>query len=210
MNTLFAGILRRPITNRERIAYGILFILVLFGLRFLTPYFRSEVPEEHSAVPGFRIDDPVRSGLPQAVLHAETVLAFDPTVVQAVRGETFTLTATVDTAVNQISGAELYVDFDPTKLSLEQISAAADFSLVLQEPDIDNVKGGGSIALGVPLEQPTTTGNHSVAIFRFRALQPEATAEVMFSERSLVAADDEPGNVIRERGGARVEMARGK
>ena len=198
MKTTFASMLRRPVSQKERIAWFILFLIVVVGVRYFAPHFRPVTPVEAPIMPGLRIEDAAVSGLPQPVLHAESTLSFDPAEVQTNIGKTFTLTAAVDSAANQVSGAELYVHFDATKLKLVSIAASPVFSLSLQSPVIDNRQGTGSIALGVPLDQPAVVGRQAIATFSFRALAPAASTEVTFSERAIVAADDEPGSVIRE------------
>jgi hypothetical protein len=206
MKTTFASPLRRPLSQKERIAWIILFLIVVVGVRYFAPHFRPATPVEAPIMPGLRIEDAVVSGLPQSVLHAETTLSFDPAEVQTNIGKAFTLKAAVDTTTNHVSGAELYVHFDPTKLKLVSIAASPVFSLSLQSPVIDNRQGTGSIAIGVPLEQSAVVGRQVIATFNFRALALASNTEVTFSERTIVAADDEPGSVVRERRAARVSI----
>ncbi len=207
MQTVFAALFRRPITQKERVAWLALFFILVVGVRYFAPQFRPMPSPETSVKPGLQIVDDAVTGLPQSVLHAESVLSFDPIETRIVSGETITVTAIVETGANQVSGAELSVRFDPKSLKLERITAAPAFSLSLQPAAIDNQQGTGSIALGVPLEQSAVNGRQSIAVFTFRAVGPVASTEVAFSEKTLLAADDEPGNVIRERQAARVSIA---
>lgn len=198
---------RRPVTQKERVIWFVLFVMVMIGLRYFAPHFRPVTPSEAPIKSGFQIVDDIKTGLPQPVLHAESVLSFEPSESKVRPGQTFTLQAVVDTTMNKISGAELSVSFDQALLKLERITASPVFSLDLQPPAIDNRQGMGSIALGIPLEKPTVSGRQSIAVFTFRALVAVGNTEVTFAEKTLLAADNEPGNVIRERQAARVSIA---
>jgi hypothetical protein len=136
--------------------------------------------------------------------NAASTLFFDPVELVINKGKSFTLTAKIDPGMNRISGAELRASFDAKKLKLEKITAAPDFPLSLQAPKIDNVQGTASIALGVPLGQPSLAVMTPVASFSFRALQADGDVVIEFTDRSIVAADYEPGNVVKDRLSARV------
>ncbi|MFZ1655223.1 MAG: cohesin domain-containing protein [Candidatus Moraniibacteriota bacterium] len=207
MKAFLASLIRRPITQKERVAWLILFFILVVGVRYFAPQFRPAMTAETLPKPGMQIVDDVLSGLPQSVLHAESVLTFDPAEVRIRSRGVLTLTAMVDTGGNRVTGAELSVRFDPTKLKLERITASPAFALNLQPQAIDNQQGTGSIALGVPLEQSAVSGRQSIAVLTFRALATVGNTEVTFAENTLLAADDEPGNVIRERQAARVSIA---
>jgi hypothetical protein len=206
MKTTFASMIRRPISQKERIAWITLFFIVVVGVRYYTPHFRLVTPVAAPVKPGLQIEDDAKTGLPQSVLHAESVLSFDPAETQIRIGETLTLDAVVETGGNRVSGAELSVQYDPTRLKLEHITPSPAFTLSLQAPLIDNKQGMGSIALGVPLEQSAVGGRQVIAAYSFRALTAVSSTEIIFSDRTLLAANDEPGNVIREKKTARVEI----
>ncbi|TXH07976.1 MAG: hypothetical protein E6Q06_00895 [Candidatus Moraniibacteriota bacterium] len=194
---------RRPMSSTGgRVVGWLLFFVLVIGLRLISPQFRSEMgPLSNS---GLQIEDHSPKESADLASHAESVLFFDPTESRVRPGEVITLQAMIDTAANRVSGAELHVQFDPSQISLEQISASPVFSLSLQNPVIDNAKGEASVALGVPLGQPAVSGRYAVANFLFRAERAISATEVVFSERSLVAADNETGSVIREIRSARI------
>lgn len=207
MQAMVSALFRRSITQRERVIGLLLFVVALVGVRYYAPQFRMVTPaNEEQKKNGFQVEDSPRLGLPQPVLHAESVLSFDPAETQIRSGERISLSVVVETGGNRVSGAELSVQYDPARLKLERIVPSPAFALSLQAPVIDNKQGTGSIALGVPLEQPTVRGRQVIATYVFRALTVVPSTEIVFSDRTLLAADDEPNNVIREKKTARIEI----
>lgn len=207
MQAMVLALFRRSITQRERVIGLLLFVVALVGVRYYAPQFRMVTPaNEEQKETGFQIEDSPRLGLPQPVLHAESVLSFDPAETQIRSGERVSLGVVVETGGNRVSGAELSVQYDSARLKLERIVPSPAFALSLQAPVIDNKQGTGSIALGVPLEQPTVRGRQVIATYVFRALTVVPSTEIVFSDRTLLAADDEPNNVIREKKTARIEI----
>ncbi len=129
---------------------------------------------------------------------ADTRMFFDQGAVTAKSGETFSVTVMIDPGVNRVSGTDFEVGYDAKKLKLEKIAPSDVFPLGLREAKIDNVKGTGSIAIAAPLEKSSVGESAAVATLMFRALQ-SGTVTVTFSGNTIIAADNEPGNVVKEK-----------
>ncbi|MEI8103750.1 MAG: cohesin domain-containing protein [Candidatus Moraniibacteriota bacterium] len=143
-------------------------------------------------------------------VRAEGTLAFSPKTLSTAVGQAFSLDAVVFPGKNKISGAELHVKYDPSKMKLVSVKPSTQFSLELQVAKIDNVKGEASIALGVPLNTPSASGSDQVvAIFSFLALGATPSGTVEFLTNSLLSADGETQNVLKTRESAQVTIAWG-
>lgn len=138
--------------------------------------------------------------------NVASTLFFEPDEKVVSSGHRFSIVATVSPDTNHVSGAELHFRFDPRRLRLDKIVPYAAFPLILQPPKIDNEKGEASVALGVALDKPSRLTDSVIAELSFTALNLVGRSEVEFSEQTIVAADNEPDSVVKERKSAGVEI----
>ena len=131
-----------------------------------------------------------------------TTLAFDPASTQSspmgkTVGDTFTLTIKIDTGVNSISGTELHIQYDQTKLTGVDIDIAATPFLpsVLVPGTIQN--GFAFITLGSSPTDPKK-GQGTLATITFRALASTggAPTSIRFTTDTRVAGINEATNVL--------------
>lgn len=132
-----------------------------------------------------------------------TTVAFDPqsTQVQPIKktvGETFTLNITIDTGSNNVSGAELHIQYDSAKLTALGISIASNPFLPSVLADGTVVPPGFAfITLGTPPSAPKQ-GKGVLATVTFRAASPtEGTiTQVKFTTDTRVVGTSEAGNLL--------------
>ncbi len=140
---------------------------------------------------------------------ADTELYFNPASPSQTVGDDFDLVATVDPGTNAVSAVEMHVTYDQTKLRLDSITASSTFSLSLAAAVINNTNGTASIAVGIPLDNPSVTTTTDVATFAFHALANATSSPVTFTTASLASADGESGNAIATRTPAAVTISGG-
>lgn len=146
---------------------------------------------------------------PRAQAAPDTTLYFNPASATQTVGDDFNLVATINPGVNAVSAVELHVTYDQTKLRLDSVTASATFSLSLATAVINNTNGTASIAMGVPLANPSVTTTTPVATFAFHALATATNSPVAFTTASLASADGESSNAIVTRTPASVTIAGG-
>jgi hypothetical protein len=128
---------------------------------------------------------------------AATSLSFDPITTSKTVGEAFTLNVAINTATNSVSGAELHISYDTSKLQAVSIDSAdpAFLPLVLVQGSV-----GGGFAFITLGSQPTTPkqGSGNLATITFKAIQSTGGAPtlVKFTTDTRVAGTGEIGNVL--------------
>lgn len=126
-----------------------------------------------------------------------TTLVFDPQSVSKSVGESFTLTVNINTGGNSVSGAELHVQYETSKLEAVGIDIASEpfLPVVLVNGTVNS--GFAFISLG---SQPNTpkTGTGKLATITFRALASTGGGPtlVRFTTDTKVAGTGEIGNVL--------------
>ena len=137
-----------------------------------------------------------------------TPLATYPSQVPA--GTAFSVDAAINPGVNQVSGAELHVTFDPSKFSLTSIVAPSapspdcatnpKYSTVFTAANISNINGTASITMGICTSTPAVTiGTSTVATFNFvaKSTAPAGTYPISFdSSLTYATAVGEPGDAL--------------
>jgi len=141
----------------------------------------------------------------KGIINVST-LAFDSQKQIAKTDEKFSLKAIIDPKGKKISSAELHVVFDPKALELESVTPSDLFSEVLLKANIDNEKGTASIALGVPLNKPSTSEVSTIAIFNFKPLSSSGNTEVKFSDQTKIAAEGQSVNALASSSQATITM----
>lgn len=109
-----------------------------------------------------------------------TTLAFDPPSIDKTVGDTFTINVTINTGTNSVTGAELHIQYDTSKLKAVNIRAADNAFLPITLVDGTVGNGLALITLG---SQPTLpkTGTGVLATVTFQALAPTAGAKTLIS-----------------------------
>lgn len=129
-----------------------------------------------------------------------TTLAFDPPELRKTVGETFTLNVNIDTGSNFVSGAELHIQYDTTKLTAIGIDIAG--SPFLPRVLVQGSAQGGFafITLGSqPSDPKRGTGTLATVTFRATASTAGAPTFVRFTDDTAVAGTREAGDVLASR-----------
>lgn len=126
-----------------------------------------------------------------------TTLSFDPVTLTRAVGDTFTLNIMIDTGTNSVSGAELHIQYDATKLT----AIAIDIAPMPFLPRVlvqGSAQGGFAfITLGAQPSQPQLgTGTLATLTFRATASTAGAPTFVRFTTDTAVAGTGEIGNVL--------------
>lgn len=127
-----------------------------------------------------------------------TTLSFDQTSLSKNVGDVFTLAVQINTGTNTISGAELHIQYDSSKLVASSITMAADpFLPVLLNDGTISSGGFAFITLGSQPSQPKTgTGTLATITFRATASTGGAPTLIRFTTDTKVAGTGEAGNVL--------------
>lgn len=124
-----------------------------------------------------------------------STIAFAPTTKSANVNDTFTINVVIDTGVNRVATAEVYLTFDPQKLTLSQLAPGPFMPHKLADPIIDNNAGTASIAVDtlssgasstdVPLtKQSQGQEPIAVATFKAKAETGATSTQVGFSQNT--------------------------
>ena len=119
-------------------------------------------------------------------------------------GERFTVTLTVEAGPQPVDGAAAYVNFDPTMVQVEGVTAGEVFAVELQR-QVDNAAGTIDYAAGTLGDFPA--GRFALATLRVRALREGTTAlalnrsasrqsDVTFGGASLLGQQQNAGVTI--------------
>lgn len=130
---------------------------------------------------------------------ATATLAFSPASLSVGLDQQFSLNAQIDPGTNAVSGVEMHITYDPTKFRLDSITPSPVFSVELQAVAIDNVSGKASVALGVPLPNPSVTTVTTVASLSFHAVAAVSAAPITFLATSIASADGESSDMLVSR-----------
>lgn len=116
-----------------------------------------------------------------------TVLSLFPATVNVPEaGQTFDLTANIDSQTNLVSGADIYITFDPVKLQMSDLVRMTFLDQQIKAPTIDNTSGTAQIVLGT--FEPKQ-GRGDVAKMTFRSVA-EGTTVVNFGPRTRATGKD--------------------
>lgn len=116
-----------------------------------------------------------------------TTLAFSPSSTTVKEGETFTLEARVDTADNQVMGAEINITYDPEKLEAVTITNGPFAPTILTSGIVE--AGTASITVGAANQATPIKGQGAVAVIKMKALKASPTAiSIRFSTDTFLAA----------------------
>lgn len=132
-------------------------------------------------------------------------IAILPSTKTVNSGEEFTLSVELNTATNEIRGAELHITFDANLLSLRDFLPSTTLPTVFVSPRVDNTAGTASITLGA---QPSNlfSGKDVIATLRFQAKTAGGTANVNFAPQTLATGLSESQDVLVSKNGARVTV----
>lgn len=120
-------------------------------------------------------------------------LSLTPTPISIAQGGTFNLAVNMDAKTNQVSAAQVQVNYDPTVLEAQSISAGTFLSVVLLPGAINN--GAATITVGAPPGAPVS-GAGTIANLSFKALKATATSVSFDVTNTQVAAIGLTGNQV--------------
>ncbi|MFC1790236.1 cohesin domain-containing protein, partial [Patescibacteria group bacterium] len=125
-----------------------------------------------------------------------STIEFVPSTRTVSVGEEFSLEAVIKTDTNAVPVVELYINFNPSIFEAITLAMGADFSGIIEGPDIDN--GLGTAHFVVEQISEPVQGTGTVAIITFRALAATSTPEeISFASDTQAGAWEEGGvNVL--------------
>lgn len=122
-----------------------------------------------------------------------TTVAITPPALTKKKGDTFTVSVTVNTGDNTVSAAQLVVTFDSTKLKANAITAGSFLPIILVPGAISG--SSASITVGSQTTTPQQ-GEGTLATVTFEALADSGTTGISFGSETRVAGIGEQGNVL--------------
>jgi hypothetical protein len=123
----------------------------------------------------------------------DTSLSFQPSTLTPTVGDSFTVPILIDTGTNEVIGAELYINFDSSRLSASSISAGSFFTdPEAISPVISNTNGTISYTLYLSPQSQAETGQGTLATITFKALSA-GSANISFSSDTIIGAINEGG-----------------
>lgn len=118
---------------------------------------------------------------------ADVSLYFDTTSLNSNINTILTLKLKINPATNQVTATEIYLTFDPVKISIESITNSASFPTVLKAASIDNSLGTASIILGSSPTNPVITASDVIDL-RLKTKTVYGDTTVNVAQTSKVAA----------------------
>lgn len=137
-----------------------------------------------------------------------TTLSLTPATETVNVGDTVKLSVTMTPGTNQVVSAQIYLTYDPTKLTATSITNGANAPRVLNSGVVGSGTASISVGAASNAEPITTTG--PVAIVTFTAASPTtaiAPAEVQFATNTFVGGiNDTTANVLVGTVGAKITI----
>ncbi|MFZ1655225.1 MAG: cohesin domain-containing protein, partial [Candidatus Moraniibacteriota bacterium] len=194
------------LVGKRKIRFSLALLIIMFfgGALTMLIWNASSTFQEETVIGSLSFLPKVDLNKTQAA--ANSTLLFNPASVSIGGDQQFTLDARINPGTNAVSAVELHVTYDQTKFRLDSITASSTFSLELAAASINNTNGTASIALAVPLANPSVTTASSIATFSFHSLASVTNSSIAFATTSIAAADGEPGNAIVTRTPATVTV----
>lgn len=137
-----------------------------------------------------------------------TTLSLFPSTLSKDPNETFILEVKIDTGENQVTAAELHLNFDPNKLEGQSISEGTFLPVRLVPGNINQTAGKASITLGSQPAEPKR-GQGTLAFITFKTKAVPGTTQVSFDSTTQVAGIEEAGNVLTGTSPASITIAGG-
>jgi hypothetical protein len=130
---------------------------------------------------------------------ANVSLDFDTLNQTLLVNKNFTTKVKINPSGSKITGIELHLTFDKTKINIDSISASQQFSNVLIQPVINNTNGTASIVVAIPISDgviplPVDVAS-DVIIINAKSLAVPGTTQIKVDPTSLVAAVGSTTNI---------------
>jgi hypothetical protein len=172
-----------------KIIVALVFVIVIASLAYLA---KNKIAPNDSS-------NEKLSSAPESSISKSSVLYFEPLEKVVSVGDDFSISAMVDPGKSKVSAITLHIIFDQTKLRLDNIVPAENFSLILAEAKIDNTDGTASIDVAVPPSDPAISEVSKIITLNFHALDSVTNSQIDYTPASQVAADGEMGDVTKTR-----------
>lgn len=135
--------------------------------------------------------------------EAATILSFNPSQATVSAGEEITLTVDINTGNNQVTAADVTINYDPAYLEGVSFTPGTYLPVVLSPATL----GGGQaqVVLGSTPAEPMT-GQGTLATLKFKALAPVTQTDITYAGSTEVAAIGETGNVLTASTPAQIQV----
>jgi len=137
-----------------------------------------------------------------------TILSLDPPSQTVNVGDTFKLNVTMTPGSNQVVSAQIYLTYDPTKLTATSITNGSNAPNVLNSGVVGN--GTASISVGAASNAQPITTTGPIAIVTFTAIGGTtaiAPADIQFASNTFVGGiNDTTANVLQGTAGAKITI----
>lgn len=116
-------------------------------------------------------------------------LSFNPTLTSVGVNQTFSLNLALDTGTEQVSGTELYVQFDPAVLRANSVTKVTPGLMPREIPEITSINNTTGLVTMTLLSNPETpvAGTGNLAVINFTALSARAGTTISFVAPTQVA-----------------------
>ncbi len=125
-------------------------------------------------------------------VHAQAAaLLFDPESSEVDVDESFSVDVTIDTGTSQVAGADIYITYDSSIVSLQSVTGGDFFPIVTNIPETDQLYVAGVVAN----QGEYKTGTGTVATLVFKAVetgetQLKFTCDLTQTETSKINQND--------------------
>lgn len=123
-------------------------------------------------------------------------LSLNPASQTTAVNQKFNLDVEIDGKSNQVTGADLEINFDPEFLSLESVTPGTYLPTVLISSSIDNTNGSATITLGAQIGNPPT-GKGKLMTLEFKALKNTLVpSKIIINPEGAVTAIGQTANML--------------
>jgi len=145
----------------------------------------------------------VKKSVLMPTIQKGVALSLAPSTQSVSKGQEFTEDIIIDTKDQIVSGAELYVAYDATKMQALEIKEGSFLPVILAKGTIKN--GLISITLGCQPSSPQK-GSGVLATIKFKLLST-ATSDITFTDKTWVSAiNNKTGNTVESKTGATISV----
>ncbi len=129
-----------------------------------------------------------------------TSIILVPSATSVKINDTFTVDVNIDTGVNEVAGAELYVSYDASRIKATAMTAGTFLSEPnVLGPSIDNTQGSIFYSLNLAPGVLPKSGSGTLATITFQALQNGSSQIALTNETVVVAVGENGQNVLNNK-----------
>lgn len=141
---------------------------------------------------------PVETSMPSAVTTITAPsISFSPATLKLAKDAESTVSVVLDQNNQAVVGATVVIKYDPTKVSITQVTGSTLLPTVLSKAKI--MGGMAEISVATPPDSKGKTQGGTVATFQVRGLS-SASSTITFGDETTIASLDQQGNILKSKG----------